>query len=170
MSGGCQSFPHSTRSVPTSFDLNSKPELIQGNISRYETFLGGSHRNISVPVQKLVQRSQGRGVGNMLKPLEGGYELPLTHQELSGSGEDNRTLRRIECIVLLRQVQKDKELAEEPNYFIYRPEERGGNDPSLVERSPSGINKLKPTPRSVQREAQRTSEEAERSQEQSRQG
>ncbi|MBW0504949.1 hypothetical protein O181_044664 [Austropuccinia psidii MF-1] len=29
----------------------------------------------------------------MLKPLAGGHELLLTHQELSGSGEDQRTLR-----------------------------------------------------------------------------
>ncbi|MBW0505623.1 hypothetical protein O181_045338, partial [Austropuccinia psidii MF-1] len=46
------------------------------------------------PIQKLVQRSKRRGVGNMPKPFAGGHELLLTHQELSGSGEDHRTLRR----------------------------------------------------------------------------
>ncbi|MBW0563026.1 hypothetical protein O181_102741 [Austropuccinia psidii MF-1] len=38
--------------------------------------------------------SQRREVGNMPKPLAGGHELLLTHQELSGSGEDHRALRR----------------------------------------------------------------------------
>ncbi|MBW0504466.1 hypothetical protein O181_044181 [Austropuccinia psidii MF-1] len=32
----------------------------------------------------------------MPKPLVGGHELLLTHQKLSGSGEDHRTLRRPE--------------------------------------------------------------------------
>ncbi|MBW0541388.1 hypothetical protein O181_081103 [Austropuccinia psidii MF-1] len=112
MSEGCQSFPHSPGCAPTNFDVNSEPELIQGNILRSEPFPSGSHRNISVPVQKLVQSSQGRGVGNMPKPLAGGYELLLSHQELSGSGEENRTLRMMYPIVLQRQGQKDKELAE----------------------------------------------------------
>ncbi|MBW0503769.1 hypothetical protein O181_043484 [Austropuccinia psidii MF-1] len=57
--------PHYTRSVPTSFGVNSEPELIQCNILRAEPFPSSSHRNISVPVQKQVQRSQDRGVGNM---------------------------------------------------------------------------------------------------------
>ncbi|MBW0535651.1 hypothetical protein O181_075366 [Austropuccinia psidii MF-1] len=100
--------PHSPRSVPTDFDVNSESELIHGNISRAEPFSGGSNRNISMPVQKLVQRSPRRRVGNMPKPLAGGHELPLTHQELSGSGEDYRILRRLEPIVLQSQAQKDK--------------------------------------------------------------
>ncbi|MBW0570952.1 hypothetical protein O181_110667, partial [Austropuccinia psidii MF-1] len=85
--------PHSPRSVPTDFDMNSESELIHGNISRAEPFLGGSNRNISMPVQKLVQRSQRRRVGNMPKPLAGGHELLFTYQGLSGSGENQRALR-----------------------------------------------------------------------------
>ncbi|MBW0461554.1 hypothetical protein O181_001269 [Austropuccinia psidii MF-1] len=96
----------------------------------------------------------------MPKPLAGVYELLLIHQELSVSGEDHKALRRIESIVSHRQGQKDKELVEEPKYFIYIPEEGVGNDPSIGERRP----------RSVQRQAQRTSEETERYQEQSRKG
>ncbi|MBW0501319.1 hypothetical protein O181_041034 [Austropuccinia psidii MF-1] len=76
--------PHSPRSVPTNFDVNSEPELIEGNILRAEQFPRASNGNISVPIQKLVQRSQRRGVGNMPKPLAGGHELLLTRQELSG--------------------------------------------------------------------------------------
>ncbi|MBW0550077.1 hypothetical protein O181_089792 [Austropuccinia psidii MF-1] len=104
--------PHSPRSVPTDFDVNSESELIHGNISRDEPSSGGRNRNISMPVQTLAQSSQRRRVGNMPKPLAGGHELLLTHQELSGSGEDHRTLRSLEPIVLKRQGQKDKELVE----------------------------------------------------------
>ncbi|MBW0516561.1 hypothetical protein O181_056276 [Austropuccinia psidii MF-1] len=76
----------------------------------------------------------------------------------------------MEPIFLKRQGQKDKELVEEPNYFIHRPEERAGNQSSLGERRPSGVYQLQTSSRSVQRQAQRTSEEAESSQEPSRQG
>ncbi|MBW0580725.1 hypothetical protein O181_120440 [Austropuccinia psidii MF-1] len=44
----------------------------------------------------------------MRKPLAGGHELLLTHQELLGSGEYHRTLRRVEPIVLQRQSKKIK--------------------------------------------------------------
>ncbi|MBW0502612.1 hypothetical protein O181_042327 [Austropuccinia psidii MF-1] len=63
--------PHSPRSVPTNFDINSESGLIHDNISRAEPLSSGSNRNLSIPIQKLVQSSQGRGVGNMPKPLAG---------------------------------------------------------------------------------------------------
>ncbi|MBW0571181.1 hypothetical protein O181_110896 [Austropuccinia psidii MF-1] len=157
-------------SVLTNFDVNSEPELIEGSILRAEKFPSGRNRNISVPIQKLVQSSKRRGVGKMPKPLEGGHELLLTHQELSGSGEDHRTLGRVEPIFLQRKGQKDKELVEEPKYFIHRPEEGIGNDSRFGERRPSSVYQLKPSSRSVQRQAQGTSEEAERSQGPSRKG
>ncbi|MBW0533272.1 hypothetical protein O181_072987 [Austropuccinia psidii MF-1] len=72
----------------------------------------------------------------MPKPLEGGNELLLTHQELSGSGEDHRALRRLEPIVLQRQSQKYKELVEEPKSSIHRPEEGIGNDSTFGEGRP----------------------------------
>ncbi|MBW0527154.1 hypothetical protein O181_066869 [Austropuccinia psidii MF-1] len=162
--------PHSPSSVPTDFDMNSKSELIHGNISRDKPFSGRRNRNISMPTQKLVQSSQRRGVGNMPNPLAGGHELLLTHRELSGSGEDHRALRSLEPIVLQRQGQKDKELFEEPKSFIDKPEERVGNDSSYGDRGPSGVYQLQTSSRSVQGQAQETSEEAERSQEPSRQG
>ncbi|MBW0544160.1 hypothetical protein O181_083875 [Austropuccinia psidii MF-1] len=123
-----------------------------------------------MPIQELVQRSQRGVVGNMPKPLAGGHELLLTHQEISGSGENHRTLRRMEPIVFQRQGQKDKELVEEPRSFIDRPEEGTGNDSSFGEIRPSGVYKLQTSSRSFQGQAQRTSEEAERSQEPSRKG
>ncbi|MBW0536566.1 hypothetical protein O181_076281 [Austropuccinia psidii MF-1] len=88
----------------------------------------------------------------MPKPLAGGQELLLTHQERSGSREDHRALRRVEPIVLQRQDKKDKELVEEPKSFIHRPEEGIGNDSSLGRR-PSGIYQLQNSSRSIQREA-----------------
>ncbi|MBW0581424.1 hypothetical protein O181_121139 [Austropuccinia psidii MF-1] len=157
--------PHSPRSVPTNFNANSEFQLIHDNTSRAEPLSSGSNRNLSIPIQKLVQSGQRRGVGNMPKPLAGGHELLLTHQELSGSGEDHRTLTRFEPIVLQRQGQKDKELVEEPKSFIHRPEEETVNDSSFGDRRPSGVYQLQTSSRSVQRQAQRTSEETERSQE-----
>ncbi|MBW0593627.1 hypothetical protein O181_133342 [Austropuccinia psidii MF-1] len=105
----------------------------------------------------------------MPKPLAGGHEPPLTHQELSGSGEGHRTLRRVEPIVLQRQSQKAKELVEEPKSFIHRPGKGVRNDSSFGDRRPSGIYQLQTSYRSVQGQAQRTLEEEERSQEPSRQ-
>ncbi|MBW0555138.1 hypothetical protein O181_094853 [Austropuccinia psidii MF-1] len=123
-----------------------------------------------MPIQKLVQSSQRRGVGNTPKPLAGSHELLLTHQELSGSGEDHRALRRLDPIVLQRQIQKDRELVEEPKSFIHKPEEGVGNDSSFGDRRSSGLYQLQTSSRSVQGQAQATSEEEERSQEPSRQG
>ncbi|MBW0573158.1 hypothetical protein O181_112873 [Austropuccinia psidii MF-1] len=162
--------PHSPRSIPTDFDMSSDPELIYDNISRAEPFSSGRNRNISMPIQKLVQISQRRGVGNMPKPLAGGHELLLTHQERSGSGEYHRTLRSLEPIFLQRQGQKEQELVEERKPFIYRPEERVGNDSSFRDRDPSGVYQLQTSSRNVQGQAQKTSEETERSQEPSKQG
>ncbi|MBW0563665.1 hypothetical protein O181_103380 [Austropuccinia psidii MF-1] len=99
----------------------------------------------------------------MHKPLGGGHELPLTHQEPSGSREDHINLIRLGPIVLHRQGQKDKELVEEPKSFINRKEEGIGNDSSLGIK-PSGIYQLQISSRNIQREGQRTSEEEERSQ------
>ncbi|MBW0580871.1 hypothetical protein O181_120586 [Austropuccinia psidii MF-1] len=139
--------PHSPRSVPTNFDVISESGLIHDNTSRAEPLSSGSNRNLSIPIKKLVQSSQRRGVENMPKPLAGGHELLLTHQGLCGSGEDHRAIRRLESIVLQRQSQKDKELVEEPKSFIHRPEERVGKDSSFGNRRPSGIYQLQKCPR-----------------------
>ncbi|MBW0511026.1 hypothetical protein O181_050741 [Austropuccinia psidii MF-1] len=139
--------PHSPSSVPTNYDVNSESGLIHDNTSRAEPLSSGSIRNLSMQIQKLVQSSQRRGVGNMPKPLAGGHELLLTHQALSGSGEDHRNIRRLEPIILQRQSKKDEELVEEPKYFIHRPEEGIGNDSSFGDRRHSGLSKLQKCPR-----------------------
>ncbi|MBW0527187.1 hypothetical protein O181_066902 [Austropuccinia psidii MF-1] len=76
----------------------------------------------------------------------------------------------MEPVVLQRQGQKDKALIEEPKSFIHRPEEGTGNDSRFGERRPSGVYQLQTSSRSVQGQVQRTSEEAERSQEPLRKG
>ncbi|MBW0565685.1 hypothetical protein O181_105400 [Austropuccinia psidii MF-1] len=139
--------PHSPRSEPTSFNVNSESELINDNISSAEPFPSHRNRNLSIPIQELVQSSQRGAVGNMPNPLAGGHELLLTHQKLSGSGEDHRTLRRMEPIVLQRQGKKDKELFEKSKSFIHRLEERVGNDPSFGQRRLSGIYQLQKCPK-----------------------
>ncbi|MBW0588439.1 hypothetical protein O181_128154 [Austropuccinia psidii MF-1] len=106
----------------------------------------------------------------MPKPLAGGHELLLTHQELSGSGEYHRTLKRLEPIVLKEQSQKYKELVKKPKSLIHVPAEGIGNDSRFGDRRPSGVYQLQTSSRNIQRQAQRTSEEAESSQEPSRQG
>ncbi|MBW0592604.1 hypothetical protein O181_132319 [Austropuccinia psidii MF-1] len=143
--GGCQSCPHSQR-LPTDFEVNSGPELIHDSISRGEPFSNGRNRNISMPVQKLVQSSQRRGVGNMPKTLAGGHELLLTHQELSRSGEDHRTLRRMETPVFQRQGQKDKELVEEPKYISIDQKKQLEMTPALETEAPVASTSSKPAP------------------------
>ncbi|MBW0518126.1 hypothetical protein O181_057841 [Austropuccinia psidii MF-1] len=120
---------HSPRSVPTNFDVNSESGLIHDNILRAEALSSGRNRNFSMPIQKLVQSSQ-RGVENMPKPLAGGHELLLTHLELSGSGENHRTLRR--------------------------PEEGVGNNSSFGDRRPSGVYQLQKCPKTSPRDLRRS--------------
>ncbi|MBW0584780.1 hypothetical protein O181_124495 [Austropuccinia psidii MF-1] len=111
-------------SVPTNVDVNCESELIHDNILRAEPLSSFRNRNSSMPIQKLVQSSQRRGVGNMPKRLEGGHELLLTHQELSVSGEGHRALRRLETIFLQRQGQKDNNwLKNQSILSIYQKKE-----------------------------------------------
>ncbi|MBW0582521.1 hypothetical protein O181_122236 [Austropuccinia psidii MF-1] len=72
----------------------------------------------------------------MPKPLAGAYKL-LTHQELSGSVEDHRTLRTMVLIFSQGQGQEHKDLVEEPKSLIGRPKEGTGNDPSFQKRTSS---------------------------------
>ncbi|MBW0493109.1 hypothetical protein O181_032824 [Austropuccinia psidii MF-1] len=141
------------------FDVNSEPELIEGNDLRAEPLLSASYRDISVPIQKLVQRIKRRAVGNMPKPLAGGHELLLTHQELSGSGEDHRTLRRVEPITLQRQIQKIKNWFKNQSLLSVDQKKELEMTPTL-EEGPAASTSSKPAP-----EAQRTSKKEERSQE-----
>ncbi|MBW0577787.1 hypothetical protein O181_117502 [Austropuccinia psidii MF-1] len=112
--------PHSPRSAPTQFDVNSESELIHDNISRAEPFSSGRNRNLSMPIQELVQSSQRGGVESMPKPLAGGHELLLTHQELCGSGEDHRTLINQKELEMTPALEKEGPV--ESNSFKPAPE------------------------------------------------
>ncbi|MBW0501091.1 hypothetical protein O181_040806 [Austropuccinia psidii MF-1] len=110
-----------------------------------------------VQIQNLVQSSQGRGVGNMPKPLAGGQEFLLTHQELSGSGEDHRYFKRVAPIVL--QIhQKYKELVNEPSLLSIDQKKELEMTPSLEKEGPvastssTQLHKCpKPRPRDLKR-------------------
>ncbi|MBW0544605.1 hypothetical protein O181_084320 [Austropuccinia psidii MF-1] len=88
-----------------------------------------------VPTQKLVQRGKRRGVGNMPKPFTGHGTLLLTHKELSGSGEDHITLRRVEPIVLKRQGQKVKNWLKNQSLLSVDQKKGLEMDPALEEDS-----------------------------------
>ncbi|MBW0593568.1 hypothetical protein O181_133283 [Austropuccinia psidii MF-1] len=94
----------------------------------------------------------------MPKPLAGGHKLLLTHQVLSGSGEDYRTLRRLEPIVLQRQGQQYKELVEAPKSFIHRLEEGTENDSGFGDRAPSGVYQLQKCPKTSPKDLRRNRE------------
>ncbi|MBW0483183.1 hypothetical protein O181_022898 [Austropuccinia psidii MF-1] len=134
--------PHSPRSIQTTPEIKSEPELIQGIGLRVKPFLNAGHRDTSVPLYKLDQRSQRERMGNIPRPLVGDHELLLTHQELSGSGEDHKALRRNYSIVFQIKDQKHKELVEESKSFIHTPKEGTGNDPIFGEISSSSVNQL----------------------------
>ncbi|MBW0507561.1 hypothetical protein O181_047276 [Austropuccinia psidii MF-1] len=90
-------------------------------------------------------------VGNIPKPLGGGYELLLTHQKLSGSEKDHRAFRRLQSILLQRKGQKGKDLVEERKYFMSRPRETTGNHPSIGERRTSSRKQLQNYPKTIQK-------------------
>ncbi|MBW0566735.1 hypothetical protein O181_106450 [Austropuccinia psidii MF-1] len=100
--------PHSPMLVTASFDTNSEPEIIQGNALRVEPLTSKGHKNLSVPVNKLVQKSKGRGMENISCALAGGHELILTNPELSVSGEEHGALKRMESSFFQRKGKEYK--------------------------------------------------------------
>ncbi|MBW0568882.1 hypothetical protein O181_108597 [Austropuccinia psidii MF-1] len=56
-------------SLPQERHIWRLPELPP--FRKAKPFSSGSNRNISMPIQRLVQSRQRRGVGNMPKPLTG---------------------------------------------------------------------------------------------------
>ncbi|MBW0574312.1 hypothetical protein O181_114027 [Austropuccinia psidii MF-1] len=138
--------PHSPRSVPRNLDVNSESELIHDSISRAEPLPSGRNRNLSMPIQKLAQSSQRRGAGNMPKPLGGGHELLLTNKELSWSGEDCRTLRRLDPIVLQRKVKKIKILLKNQSILSIDQKKELEMTPALETECPVASSSSKPAP------------------------
>ncbi|MBW0471348.1 hypothetical protein O181_011063 [Austropuccinia psidii MF-1] len=105
-------------------------------------------------------------MGNMPKPLEGVYEVLLTHKELFGSGEDHRTLKRMSPFSCKEEVKKINNWLKKQSLLSIEKKKELEMTPALEKEGP-----VMPTSgRSVQGQAQRTSEETERSQEKSRKG
>ncbi|MBW0531197.1 hypothetical protein O181_070912, partial [Austropuccinia psidii MF-1] len=73
-----------------------------------------SYKYIS-PNTKIGSEQQRKRSGKYAKPLAGGYELLLTHQELSGSGEDHRTLRRVGPFSCKEKFKKIKNWLNDPS-------------------------------------------------------
>ncbi|MBW0584958.1 hypothetical protein O181_124673 [Austropuccinia psidii MF-1] len=105
--------PHSPRSVPTSFDEHSESGLINDKILRAEPLPSGRNRNLSMPIQKLVQSIQRRGVGNMPKHLEKTIELLGGWDPLSFKGKVKKIKKWLKNQSLLSIHQK-KELEMTP--------------------------------------------------------
>ncbi|MBW0574575.1 hypothetical protein O181_114290 [Austropuccinia psidii MF-1] len=61
------------------------------------------------------------------------HELLLTHKELSGPGEDHKTLRRVDPIVLQRQSQKIKNWLKNRSLLFVDQKEEVEMTPALGE-------------------------------------
>ncbi|MBW0473039.1 hypothetical protein O181_012754 [Austropuccinia psidii MF-1] len=82
----------------------------------------------------------------MPKPLGGGHELLLRNQDLSRSGEDHRTLRRLEPIVLRRKVKKIKSLLNNQNILSIDQKKELEMTPDLETEGPVASRSSKPAP------------------------
>ncbi|MBW0466879.1 hypothetical protein O181_006594 [Austropuccinia psidii MF-1] len=120
------------------------PPIPQGNFLRAEPLPSAGHRSISVPVQNMIQSSKGRGVPISCQPLEGGHELLLTHQELSGSEEDHRALSRMESLLLKRQDQKINNLLKNQSLLSIDQRKELEMTPALERERPIASKSSKP--------------------------
>ncbi|MBW0508917.1 hypothetical protein O181_048632 [Austropuccinia psidii MF-1] len=75
-------FPHYPRSIPTNFDVNSTPELIEGSILRAEPFPSYSIKNISVPIQKTGSKKQKKRVQYTDKKEESDQDSAVFNETL----------------------------------------------------------------------------------------
>ncbi|MBW0511769.1 hypothetical protein O181_051484 [Austropuccinia psidii MF-1] len=132
--------PHSPRSVPTNFDVNSEYGLIHDNISRAESLSSGRNKNYQCQYKNWF-RAAKEEEWEICSSLWQGAMISYLHMK--------SFLGKEKTIELLGGQKKELEIT-----------------PALEKEGPV----VSTSCRSVQRQAQRTSEEAERSQEPSRQG
>ncbi|MBW0583507.1 hypothetical protein O181_123222 [Austropuccinia psidii MF-1] len=145
--------PHSPRSAPTIFDANSEPELIEGNILRAEPLASGSHKNISVPIQKLVQRSKSRGVGNIPKPLAGAMNSYLHIKSFVGKEKTIELLGGWSSLSCKDNVKEIKNWLKNQSLLSIDQKKELEMTPALEEGTVASTSS-----RSIQREAQRFQE------------
>ncbi|MBW0592790.1 hypothetical protein O181_132505, partial [Austropuccinia psidii MF-1] len=84
-------------------------------IPELPTIPQGLYQQTLIPNTKIGSEQQRKRSGKYAKPLAGGYELLLTHQELSGSGEDHRILRRVGPFSCKERVKKIKNWLKDPS-------------------------------------------------------
>ncbi|MBW0553495.1 hypothetical protein O181_093210 [Austropuccinia psidii MF-1] len=164
--GGCQSCPHSPRSVHTNVDVNSEYGLIHDNTLRAEPLSSGRNRNLSIPIQELVQSSQRIRVGNMPKPFAEAMNSYLHIKSFLGQEKTIDLLGGWSPLSCKDKVKKINNWLKNQSLLSIDQKKELEMTPALETQGPVAST----SPRSVQRQAQRTSEEAERSQEPSRKG
>ncbi|MBW0570156.1 hypothetical protein O181_109871 [Austropuccinia psidii MF-1] len=138
--------PHSPRSVPTDFDVNSDPELIHDNISRPQPFSSGRNRNISMPIQKLVQSSQGRRMGNMPKPLAGAMNSYLHIKSFLGQENTIELLGGWSPLSCKYKVKKIKNWLKKQSLLSIDQKKELEMTPALETEAPVASTSSKPAP------------------------
>ncbi|MBW0484280.1 hypothetical protein O181_023995 [Austropuccinia psidii MF-1] len=139
-------FPPSPRSVPTKFEINSEPELIQCNFLIVETLSSGRHRNISVPVQRLVQRSQGRGIGNFSKPFAAGMNSCLHIKSFLGQGKTIELLGGLSPLSCKENVKKVTNLLKNQSHLSMDQKKDLEMIPALEKKEPVASASSKKAP------------------------
>ncbi|MBW0560743.1 hypothetical protein O181_100458 [Austropuccinia psidii MF-1] len=87
--------------------------------------------------------------GKYAQAFDRAHELLLTHQELSGSGEDNRTLRGLDPIILQRKSQKINDWLNNQSLLSIDQKKEFEMNPVLETEGPVASTRS----RSVQRQA-----------------
>ncbi|MBW0541073.1 hypothetical protein O181_080788 [Austropuccinia psidii MF-1] len=95
----------------------------------------------------------------MTKPFAGDHDLLLTHQEISGLGEDHRTVRSLEPIALQSKVKNIKNWLKNQSLLSIEQKKELEMTPALETEGPVAST----SSRSVQRQSQRTLEDKEMS-------
>ncbi|MBW0588366.1 hypothetical protein O181_128081 [Austropuccinia psidii MF-1] len=138
--------PHSPRSVPTDFDMKSESELTHGIISRSEPFSGGSNRNISMQVQKLVQSSQIIRVGNMTEPLAGSMNSYLHVKSFLGQEKTIELLGGWRPLYCKDKVKKIRNCLKNQSILSVDQKKEMEMTPALETEVPVASTSSKPAP------------------------
>ncbi|MBW0589848.1 hypothetical protein O181_129563 [Austropuccinia psidii MF-1] len=138
--------PNSQRSVMTNFDVNSESGWISDNTSRAEPLSSGRNRNLSIPIQKLVQRSQTRGVGNMTKPLAGSMNSYLHIKSFLGQEKTIDLLGSCIPLSCKDKVKKIKNWLKSQNLLSIDQKKELGMTSTLETEGPVASTSSKPAP------------------------
>ncbi|MBW0544106.1 hypothetical protein O181_083821 [Austropuccinia psidii MF-1] len=104
-------------------------------VVRPELLSTDNNRDLSVPLQELVDRSKTAKVGASPKSLDRHHELISSGEEVHGAIKDRVISEGLDTHVLQRKSPTDKSLVEKPKHVIRGPEEEVG---SREGKQPSG--------------------------------